>query len=210
MILTKTVIYTRVSSQSQDNQRQVLNLTRIADEKNWMVKRTFQEKVSGTTRANSRTEFYKMIQYIENNNIDLVMISEVSRIGRRVLDVLNSVDLLHKKHTGVFIQQFNIITFQDGKEDPIAKMLLQTLSIGAEMENSMRKNRQLEGIQLAKLNQKYKGRKNGAKADPTILLKKYLDVTELLKKSDLSLRRIAQITNHSINTVRKVSKLSNI
>ncbi len=206
----KTVIYTRVSSQSQDNQRQILNLKRIADEKNWKMKRTFQEKVSGTTRANSRSEFYKMIQYIENNSIDLVLISEVSRIGRRVLDVLNSVELLHKKHTGIFIQQFNIITFQDGKEDPIAKMLLQMLSIGAEMENSMRKNRQLEGIQLAKLNQKYKGRQKGAKATPSNLLEKYSDVYDLIKKSDLSLRRIAQITEHSINTVRKIRNIASL
>ncbi len=210
MILMKTVIYTRVSSQSQDNQRQILNLKRIADEKNWKMKRTFQEKVSGTTRANSRSEFYKMIQYIENNSIDLVLISEVSRIGRRVLDVLNSVELLHKKHTGIFIQQFNIITFQDGKEDPIAKMLLQMLSIGAEMENSMRKNRQLEGIQLAKLNQKYKGRQKGAKATPSNLLEKYSDVYDLIKKSDLSLRRIAQITEHSINTVRKIRNIASL
>ncbi len=102
------------------------------------------------------------------------------------------------------IQQFNIITFQQGKEDPIAKMLLQMLSIGSEMENNMRRDRQLEGIKLAKLNQKYQGRKKGAKADPGDLLKKYQDVTDLLMKSDLSLRRISQITSHSVNTISKL------
>jgi len=40
---------------------------------------------------------------------------------------------------------------ENGKENPVAKMLLQMLSIGAEMENNQKKNRQYEGIQLAKI-----------------------------------------------------------
>jgi len=137
------------------------------------------------------------------------MISEVSRIGRKVVDVLTSVELLHEKGIGLYIQQFNIITYQNGKEDTIAKMLLQMLSIGAEMENNLRKERQMEGIKLAQMNGKYTGRKIGARTNSESLLNKYKDITDLLMKSDLSLRRIAQITNHSINTVRKIHTLSN-
>lgn len=204
------VIYSRVSSEGQDNQRQILNLKRIADEKNWLVKRTFQEKVSGTVKANNRPEFNSMITYVEKNNINLVLISEVSRIGRKVIDVLNNVEKLHEKGIGLYIQQFNIVTFQDSKEDPIAKMLLQMLSIGAEMENRMRRDRQIEGIKLAKLNQKYHGRQKGARGNPADLLGKYKDVADLLDKSNLSLRRIASITGRSINTVRKVKIISEI
>ena len=81
------------------------------------------------------------------------------------------------------------------------------LSIGAEMENNMRKERQMEGIQLAKLNGKYTGRKKGTKADPDYILKKYEDISDLILKSDLSLRRIAGISGRSINTVRKVKMM---
>lgn len=42
-------------------------------------------------------------------------------------------------------------TMENGKENPVAKMLLQMLSIGAEMENNQKKNRQYEGIQLASM-----------------------------------------------------------
>jgi DNA invertase Pin-like site-specific DNA recombinase len=198
------VIYGRVSTQDQDFQRQIFNLKKIAEEKNWKVRRTFQEKISGTVKSDNRPEFKSMLHYIEKNKIDICMVSEVSRIGRTVLNVLSSVDQIHQMGTGFYIQQFNIITFQNGKEDPIAKMLLQMLSIGSEMENSMRRERQLEGIQMAKINGKYTGRKKGAKADAGLQLKKYKDVVDLLCNSDLSLRRIAQITNHSVNTVRKV------
>ena len=44
-----------------------------------------------------------------------------------------------------------MLTMENGKENPVAEMLLQMLSIGAEMENSQRKIRQFEGIQLAKI-----------------------------------------------------------
>ena len=77
--------------------------------------------------------------------------AEISRLGRRVVDVLNFVELLHEKGIALYIQQFNMLTMENGKENPVAKMLLQMLSIGAEMENNQRKIRQYEGIQLAKI-----------------------------------------------------------
>jgi DNA invertase Pin-like site-specific DNA recombinase len=91
-----------------------------------------------------------------------------------------------------------------GKENPVAKMLLQMLSIGVEMENNQRKIRQYEGIKLAQMKNIYGGRKKGAKTSPSKLVSKYKNVADLLDKSELSFRRIAGITGHSINTVRKV------
>jgi DNA invertase Pin-like site-specific DNA recombinase len=79
--------------------------------------------------------------------------------------------------------------------------------MGAEMENNMHKERQLQGIQLAKMNGKYHGRINGSVASKEKILVKYKDVVDLVKKSDLPLRRIASITSRSINTVVKVKGL---
>lgn len=135
------------------------------------------------------------------------MTSEISRIGRRVVDVLNFVELLHEKGIALYIQQFNMLTLENGKENPIAKMLLQMLSIGSEMENSQRKIRQHEGIQLAKIKQKYNGRRIGAKTSSAALMNKYKNVSDLIDKSNLSVRRIAGTTGHSVNTVRKIKQL---
>ena len=138
------------------------------------------------------------------------MTSEISRIGRRVVDVLNFVELLHDKGISLYIQQFNLLTMENGKENPVAKMLLQMLSIGAEMENSQRKIRQLEGIQLARIKGVYNGRVNGAKSNPSLLMNKYQNISDLIDKSNLSVRRIAGITGHSVNTVRKIKQLKEI
>jgi len=206
----EAIAYSRVSSRSQQFERQVINLKQVAEQKGWHLKRTFEEKISGTVKSGSRNEFKALLVYIDKTPIQIVMVSEISRIGRRVVDVLNFVELLHEKGIGLYIQQFNMLTLENGKENPVAKMLLQMLSIGAEMENSQRKIRQIEGIQLARMKGVYNGRVNGAKSNPSELMNKYQNVSDLLDKSDLSLRRIAGITGHSINTVRKIKELKEI
>jgi len=210
MIHMEAIIYSRVSSESQDNERQIINLKQVADQKGWHVRRTFQEKISGTIKSGSRNEFKSLLEYIERSPIQVIMTSEISRIGRRVVDVLNFVEQLHEKGIALYIQQFNMLTMENGRENPIAKMLLQMLSIGAEMENNQRKIRQFEGIKLAQMKNIYAGRQKGAKTTPAKLVSKYKNVADLLDKSELSVRRIAGITGHSINTVRKVKQLKDI
>jgi DNA invertase Pin-like site-specific DNA recombinase len=206
----EVIIYSRVSSLSQQYERQSINLNIVAQEKGWHVRRTFQEKISGTIKSESRNEFKALLDYIDKTPIQVVMVSEISRLGRRVVDVLNFVELLHEKGIALYIQQFNLLTLENGQENPIAKMLLQMLSIGAEMENNQRKIRQLEGIKLAKLKSVYKGRIKGARITPASLINKYQNISDLLDKSDLSVRRIAGITGHSVNTVRRIKQLKEI
>jgi DNA invertase Pin-like site-specific DNA recombinase len=210
MIHMEAIIYSRVSSESQDNERQIINLKIVAQQKGWHVKRTFQEKISGTVRSGSRNEFKMLLEYIDKTPVQVVMTSEISRIGRRVVDVLSFVELLHEKGIALYIQQFNMQTLENGKENPVAKMLLQMLSIGAEMENNQRKIRQFEGIKLAKMKSVYKGRIKGARTTPASLINKYHNISDLLDKSELSLRRIAGITGHSVNTVRRIKQLKEI
>lgn len=201
------IIWSRVSSNSQDNQRQILNLKQVAIEKGWTVKRTFEETVSGTVKTTERKEFNKLMEYIAQHDIKLVLVSEISRIGRKVVDILNTVDAFHKNGVCLYIQQFNMLSLNDGKENPMVMLLLQMLSIGAELENKQRASRQREGIELAKLKNKYNGRKVGSNANKQKQLTKYASVVDLLKKSDLSVRKIASITKFSINTVLNVKKL---
>jgi DNA invertase Pin-like site-specific DNA recombinase len=179
----------------------------IANDRGWNLVRVFSEKVSGTTKTDDRKEFKSMIAYMLEKQIPICMVSEISRIGRRVVDVLNSVELLHQSGISLFVQQFNMCSVENGKENPVVKMLIQCLAMGAEMENNLRKERQMQGIQLAKVSGKYRGRVEGSGGNRERLLIKYKDVIDLAKSSDLSLRRIAQITKRSVNTVAKLKEL---
>lgn len=110
------VIWSRVSSISQDNQRQVLSLKRLSKEKGWTVKRVFEEKVSGTVKSTDRSEFNKLLEYLIQNGIKLVLISEISRIGRKVVDILTVVDNFHKRGIAIYVQQFNMASMENGKK----------------------------------------------------------------------------------------------
>jgi len=202
------VCYVRKSTEDQNWERQIFNLKEIAQEKGWTMVRTFSESISGTTIANTRREFNAMMKYLEQKNIKTILISEISRLGRRVTDILNSIETIHQKGISIYIQQFNMLSYENGKENPTVKLLCQMMAIGAEMENTLRKDRQTEGIAVAKLQGKYQGRKEGAVADKDNLFKKYRNVLDLLEKSELSIRKISSITGHSINTVRRIKKLA--
>jgi DNA invertase Pin-like site-specific DNA recombinase len=78
------------------------------------------------------------------------------------------------------------------------------------MENNQRKIRQREGIKLAQMRKIYQGREKGAKTSPASLLNKYRSIADLLDKNELSMRRIAGITGHSINTVRRIKQLKEL
>ncbi len=204
MKVMNVVAYLRCSTQTQDHLRQRENLEAIAKEKGWILRRTFAEKISGTIKADERKEFKNMVQYILDNRIQLVMVSEISRLGRRVVDVLNQIEMLHQNRIGLYVQQFGMISMENGKENPTVKLLMQMLSIGAEMENNLRKERQVQGIAIAKANGKYLGRQKGSVVKPEAITSKYWDVIDLLRKSNLSMNQISRITKRSINTVRKV------
>jgi DNA invertase Pin-like site-specific DNA recombinase len=198
----------RCSTVQQDYTRQKANLEVIAREKGWTLKRTFAEKISGNVKADDRKEFKNLLTYVKDNGVKLVMVSEISRLGRRVVDVLNQIETLHDHGISLYVQQFGMASLDsEGKENPTVKLLMQMMSIGAEMENNMRKERQRQGVALAKANGKYQGRTRGSVASPEKTLTKYWDVVNLLKSSKLSLNQISKITGRSSNTVKKVKDL---
>ena len=68
-----------------------------------------------------RCKITTLDSYVKENNIGIVMFSEVYRIGCKVIDVLNIVYELHKAKLTVYIQQFDMLSFVDGKENSIFK-----------------------------------------------------------------------------------------
>ena len=86
--MMKTVIFARVSTSVQEYDRQVNELTAFANGNGWVVEAVFAEKVSGAKANNERTELLNMISYVEANHIDKVLVTELSRLGRDILQVL--------------------------------------------------------------------------------------------------------------------------
>ncbi len=202
-----TVIYTRVSTNVQDYQRQIEELQQFASSHDWNVLQVFSEKVSGAKKNEERQELSKMLDYINNNQVDKVLVWELSRLGRNTLEVLKSIDVLNSMGVSLFIKNYGIETLDaEGKPNVMAQFLVTILAEVARMERSTIKERMNSGYQKYRADGGKVGRKHGYKKNNDKLHEEYADVFRLLKKG-LSLRNIAKLTNHSINTVVKCKSI---
>ena len=202
-----TVIYTRVSTNVQDYQRQIEELQQFASSHDWNVLQVFSEKVSGVKKNEERQELSKMLDYINNNQVDKVLVWELSRLGRNTLEVLKSIDVLNSMGVSLFIKNYGIETLDaEGKPNVMVQFLVTILAEVARMERSTIKERMNSGYKKYRADGGKVGRKNGHKKNNDMLREEYADVFRLLKKG-LSLRNIAKLTNHSINTVMKCKSI---
>ena len=96
-------MFARVSTNLQEYDRQINELTTIANNKGWSIKAVFAEKISGAKANAERTELLNMISYIEKNSIDKVLVTELSRLGRDTLQVLEVIEMLNSKGISLYI-----------------------------------------------------------------------------------------------------------
>ena len=203
----KTIIYSRVSTQGQDYNRQIDELQAYAVSHSWIVSAIFSEKISGAKKNNERLGLSRMMDYICAHQVDKVLIWELSRLGRNTIEVLKTIELLNEAKVSLFIKNYSIETLDaDGKPNIMAQFLVTILAEVARMERSTIKERMDSGYIKYRAEGGMVGRKIGYRKDNDILREEYADVFRLLKKG-LSIRNIAKITNHSLNTVMKCKKM---
>lgn len=201
----KTVIYARVSSTSdrQSTDRQVSDLRAYADREGLEIVKVFQEKGSGAKE--DRPVLQECIDFCEGNNTDL-LVTEVSRLGRSVKIIVNTVDELTKAGVNIHILDLRLQTMPNGQENPIAKMMLTVLGLGAEIERKSIVSRLNSGRELAKERGVQFGRPVGSGMTNEELMAKYPEIVKYLKKG-LSVRVTAAASQKSTYTVQKVKKV---
>lgn len=203
----KTVIYSRVSTQAQDFKRQIEELKNYASANSWAVEAIFSEKVSGAKKNNERYELMEMIDYVKTHKVDKVMIWEPSRLGRNTLDVLKTIELFNDLHVSLYIKNYNLETLNaDGKPNTMAQFLVTLLAEVARMERTTIKERMDSGYEQFRLHGGKVGRKVGYTKSSEMYKEEYSDIIRLLKRG-LSLRNVAKLTSHSLNTVSKCKRL---
>ena len=95
--------------------------------------------------------------------------------------------------------------FENGEQNPVAKLLVSVLSTLAKIDYNNRRETQREGIERAKVEGKYKGRANGSGLSNIDLIEKHSDIVEELNRGE-SIRRTARLTEKSKSTVQRVKK----
>jgi DNA invertase Pin-like site-specific DNA recombinase len=148
------ILYTRISTIEQNNVRQVQN----AKDFNLVI----EDKCSGALPFFERQGGKQIEKLVFKNQVTQISVHSIDRLGRNLLDILNTIAFFNKKEICIhFIQQGIKTLNEDGTENPISKMIISILGVVAEMERNLIKERQAEGVAIAKANGVYKGRSKG-------------------------------------------------
>ena len=203
----KVVIYSRVSTNSQDYKRQTEELLEFSKNMNYEVVSIFEEKISGGKKNEERPELMKMINFIKKNKIDKVLCWELSRLGRNTIEVLKTIQLLNENYISLYIKNHNIETLNDKCDiNPMSQFLIQILTSVSEMEKTQIRQRIKSGYESYRKNGGKVGRKEGFKKDTETLLTEHKDVVKLLKQG-YSVRKTMKLTDKSSGTIQKIKKL---
>lgn len=205
---TSAVIYARVSSHGdrQNTERQVSDLTLLANQRNLTIEKIYEEHISGATRNEERAVLSECLDYCFSNHIGILLISELSRLGRKVDEVLANVKLCKENKLNVYFQKEQLSIFNDeGREHPFLTIFIAVLGTCAEMERENIKFRLNSGLANYRAKGGRVGRKLGSVKSEDTKKEEYRDVISLLKRG-YSVRNTAKITNKGVSTVQRIKK----
>ena len=143
-IFMSKIGYIRVSTEHQETARQQEIMV------NYGVDRIFSEKISGANT--DRPQLKAMLDYVREG--DTLYVESISRLGRSTKDLLNIIDSLTAKGVTLISNKENIDT-----NSPTGKFMLTVFAALSQLEREQLKQRQREGIEIAKVQGKYTGRK---------------------------------------------------
>lgn len=204
----KSVIYARVSSTTdrQNTDRQIADLKNYAQQNNIDVVKVFEEHISGAKKNDERIILRECLNFCFNNVIDTLLISELSRLGRNVDEVLENVKLCKEHRLNIYFQKEQLNTFNaDGTENPFLTIMIAVLGTCAQMERENIKFRLNSGRQKYINDGGRLGRKVGSVKSEDTKLAEYKDVIRELKRGT-SIRRTAKLCDVSVSTVQRVKK----
>ena len=192
------VKYIRVSTEEQNINRQGQNAKDFF--------RVYIDRVSGAISFSDRKEARKLLRDIDAGIVSEVHISSIDRLGRNILDILTVIERLNEKSVTLFVENIGMYSKIDSKPNPVFKMIVSVLGNVAEMEREYLRERQKQGIDIAKAKGIYTGRLYGSKMTDEQLIAKYrVAVKEL--ESGQSLRRAALLGGCSLGTAQKIRRV---
>ena len=201
------VIYSRTSSSGyqanrQDTSRQVADLKAYADYAMMEVVKVYEEHISGATKQ--KPALTEAIDYCKREHIDILLVSELSRVGRNAFEVLATVKDLVDNKINLYMQKEQL-TLLDEKGEPtlFAPIMIATLSTCAQLERDSISFRLNSGRKLYVEKGGKLGRKKGSIKSKEKKEKEYKEVLSYLRKG-YSIRVTAKICNVSTATVQRL------
>lgn len=208
----KAVVFSRVSSvtERQNTERQVYDLMEYAKVNNIEVVQVFEEKISGAKKNAERAVLQNCIDFVKSEKIDIILVSEFSRLSRSVWELLELIKMFRDMQINVFFQKENLKIFEDGKENPLLPIYVSALGMVAQVERENIQFRLNSGRKLAIDKGVKFGRKVGSIKSTETKQEEYKEVIKLLKKG-LSVANVVAICKDkgvkvSVSTAKRLKK----
>lgn len=204
----RAAIYARVSSTSdrQNTDRQVSDLTAYATAMGHEVSEIFTEHISGARKNQERQILQECIEHCKRSSIDILLVSELSRLGRNAMEVLATVKILQDAGINLYLQkeQFTLLD-REGKPSMFAPVMLATLATCAELERENIQYRLQSGYKNYREKGGKVGRKKGTTKTREQLEQEYKQVLKELRIGT-SIARTAKLCDTSTATVARLKK----
>ena len=208
--MKKVCLLLRCSTTHQDYEYQRNMLTDICQRNSWTIVHTVENKVSGAKKNEERQEIIELIDYVKNNEVDLVVASEVSRLGRDTLEALKTIEILNEHKVNLYFANYGIETLLPDKSvNPIARLILTICLEISAYERNLLKFRMSEGYRNYLLrrqsNPELRLGRQGYKKDEESYRKDYAHELSLLRKG-ISMRNVQKLTGTSLGTLQKIKQ----
>lgn len=206
--MEKVVILARVSTDKQEYQRQINELTDYCNKVGWEVVRVFANKVNGALKIEERKEIRELITYVKENEVKRVVCLEISRVGRNTLEALKVIQFLTDHKVSLYVKNYNLETLDEkGRINPVANLICTILLEVAAMERLTIKERMESGrkqyIDRCRKEGIKMGRPSTYRKSKEEYREQYPKEISLIRKG-LSLSNISKITGTSINIIRRI------
>jgi DNA invertase Pin-like site-specific DNA recombinase len=195
------ILYSRVSTAEQNEERQIQN----GSDYDYI----FVDKCSGLIPIWERPKGSQLKKLIDKRELKQITVHSIDRLGRSTLDVLQVWKELTELGVMVECRNPNLRNLdQSGKPDMFSELMISILSTMSSFEKQMIKERQLEGIAVAKAKGVYAGRMVGSRESNEKFLSKpkNIKIAEYLDKG-YKHQEISKILNCSFGTISKVLRL---
>jgi len=202
------VTYVRVSTEDQDpdTHRNEVNEF-VEQEYPGAHQEEFADIWTGTTTI-GREQFGQLKDKIQEEDIDAVVTTSVSRVARSIRDLSNFIDLCEQRGTAVHFTRESL-DFEPTEEDPYNRAMLQMLGIFAELEAKITQQRTKETIRQMRANGHKWGRapfgfeKENGNLYPKEDFDRICSVLELVDDGELSQNKAASMLDTSRTTIRR-------
>ena len=209
---TTAVIYARVSSigDRQNTDRQISDLLDYVSFKNLEISKIYEEHISGAKKNTERPVLQEAIEYCKSNHISILLVSELSRLGRNAFEVLATVKDLIDSGVNLYMQKEQLTLLDaEGKPTMFAPIMIATLSTCAQLERENIKFRLNSGRKLYIERGGKLGRKVGSIKTTEQKREEYRDIISYLKRG-YSVRNVAKLCGKGISTVQRIKTEFNV